>query len=310
MISVVIPTWNGARHLPVCLSALRAQTLPPLEVILVDNASTDGTRELVSADFPEVRHILLPRNLLFAGACNIGFRAASGEMIALLNNDTEADSHWLERVQAAFDAHPDAGFVASKLRLFDQRDKLHSAGDGFSVRGVPQNRGVWQIDTGQFDDEYVFGACGAASVYRRTMLDKVGLLDEEFQFSCEDVDLSWRAQLAGFRCAFAHDAVVYHKLSATGGGVLNSYYDGRNAIWLLAKDVPGVVLRAHAGRILREQFRITRDALRAWRGQAARNRLKGQLAGLFGVPRMLRRRRAVQRGKVISSADVLALLSP
>ena len=310
MISVVIPTWNGAPHLPVCLSALRAQTHPPLEVILVDNASTDGTRALVVAGFPEVRHIVLPRNLLFAGACNIGFRAASGELIALLNNDTEADPRWLERIQAAFDLHPEAGFVASKLRLFDQREKLHSAGDGYTVRGVPQNRGVWQVDAGQFDDEYVFGACGAASVYRRSMLDKVGLLDEEFQFSCEDVDLSWRAQLAGYKCAFAHDAVVYHKVSATGGGVLNSYYDGRNAIWLLAKDVPGVVLRAHAGKIVREQLRITYDAMRAWRGQAARNRLRGQLAGLLGVPKMLRRRRTVQRSKVISEIDVLALLSP
>jgi len=164
VISVVIPTWNGARHLPVCLSALRAQTLPPLEVILVDNASTDGTRELVSADFPEVRHILLPRNLLFAGACNIGFKAASGDAIALLNNDTEADPRWLEQVQATLDTHPDAGFVASKLRLFDQREKLHSAGDAYSVRSVPQNRGVWQVDCGQVEDEYDFGAWCAASV--------------------------------------------------------------------------------------------------------------------------------------------------
>ncbi len=121
---------------------------------------------------------------------------------------------------------------------------LHSAGDFYSARGVPGNRGVWQEDDGQFDAEYVFGACGAASVYRRSMLDKIGLLDETFEFSCEDVDLSWRAQLAGYKCAFARDAIVYHKVSATGGGVLNSYYDGRNFIWLLAKDVPGDVLRA------------------------------------------------------------------
>lgn len=310
MISVVIPTWNGARHLPVCLTALRRQTLPPLEVILVDNASTDGTRELVAEAFPEVRHIVLPRNLLFAGACNVGLRAASGELLALLNNDTEADARWLERIQAALGAHPDAGFAASKLRLFDQRDRLHSAGDLYSVRGVPGNRGVWQVDDGSFDREYVFGACGAASVYRRSMLDRIGLLDETFQFSCEDVDLSWRAQLAGYRCVFAHDAIVYHKVSATGGGVLNSYYDGRNFIWLLAKDVPGDVLRANLVKILREQFKITLAAARAWRGQAARNRLKGQLAGLLGLPRMLAKRRAVQRTRVLARSAAMALLDP
>jgi GT2 family glycosyltransferase len=140
------------------------------------------------------------------------------------------------------------------------------------------------------------------------MLDKIGLLDEEFEFSCEDVDISWRAQLAGYRCAFAKDAIVYHKVSATGGGVLNSYYDGRNFIWLLVKDVPAEVWRANLGAILREQFGITFSAIKAWRGKAAQMRLKGQLAGVAGIPRMLRRRRAVQAARVISAAQVMALL--
>ncbi len=309
-ISVVIPNWNGLQHLPVCLEALRRQTLPPHEVFLVDNASADESVAVVRRAFPEVRLIVLPANLRFAGACNAGMRAATGDAVALLNNDTEADARWLERVAACLDAHPDAGFAASKLRLFGQRDKLHSAGDFYSLRGVPGNRGVWQVDDGRFDQPFVFGACGAASVYRRAMLDAVGLLDERFEFSCEDVDLSWRAQLAGYRCAFAHDAIVYHKVSATGGGVLNSLYDGRNFIWLLVKDVPGEVLRVHWRAILREQLGISVSALRAWRGAAARNRLKGQLAGVLGIPKMLRARREVQATRVLSADAVRALLAP
>jgi GT2 family glycosyltransferase len=309
LISIVIPTWNGARYLPVCFNALRRQTLAPYEIILVDNASSDETIDLVTRDYPEVHLIRLPENRRFAGACNVGMRVAHGEFVALLNNDTEADENWLANVLATFRAHPEAGFLASKLRLFDQREKLHSAGDFYSVRGVPGNRGVWEVDRGQYDSDYVFGACGAASVYRRTMLDQVGLLDETFEFSCEDVDLSWRAQLAGYPCAFAKDAIVYHKISATGGGTLNSYYDGRNFIWLLVKDVPGDVWRAHAGAILKSQLSITLSALRAWRGQAARMRLKGQLAGLLGVPRMLRRRAQVQRTRVISHEALEQLLS-
>jgi GT2 family glycosyltransferase len=307
-ISIVIPNWNGAKHLPVCLTALRTQTLLPYEVFLVDNASHDDSRDLVARDFPEVTVLALPRNVRFAGACNAGIRAATGDAIALLNNDTEADPHWLENVAKCFATHTEAGFVASKLRLFDQREKLHSAGDFYSRRGVPGNRGVWQVDDGRFDAEYVFGACGAASVYRRAMLDKVGLLDEQFEFSCEDVDLSWRAQLAGYKCAFAHDAIVYHKVSATGGGIINSYYDGRNFIWLLAKDVPGEVLRANFGTILGEQARIFWSALKAWRGEAARNRIKGQLAGVLGLPKMLHARTRVQRTRVIDGPQVLALL--
>jgi GT2 family glycosyltransferase len=307
--SVVIPNWNGAKHLCVCLNALRRQTLLPLEVILVDNASADESRQLLAADFPEVKVIALPSNLRFAGACNAGIRASTGEAIALLNNDTEADEHWLENVAKCFATHPDAGFVASKLRLFDKRDHLHSAGDFYSRRGVPGNRGVWQKDEGQFDSEYVFGACGAASVYLRTMLDTVGLLDEQFEFSCEDVDISWRAQLMGYKCAFAHDAIVYHKVSATGGGILNSYYDGRNFIWLLVKDVPGEVLRANAGAILAEQWKIFGSALRAWRGEAARMRMKGQLAGVLGVPKMLISRKHVQACRTMTAPQLSYLLT-
>ena len=309
LISVIIPTWNGAQHLPVCLNALRRQTLPPYEIILVDNASEDHTRELITQDYPEVKLIGLPTNQRFAGACNAGIRASRGDALALLNNDTEADEQWLMRIACALDQHPEAGFAASKLRLFDQRHKLHSAGDFYSVRGVPGNRGVWQADEGQFDAPYVFGACGAASVYRRSMLEKIGLLDEAFEFSCEDVDLDWRAQLAGYKCVFAHDAIVYHKVSATGGGTLNSYYDGRNFIWLLVKDVPGEVWRKHFGKIMHQQFKITSDALKAWRGEAARNRLKGQLAGLLGIPKMLSARRQVQQARVIDGPAVFALLS-
>ena len=309
LISVVIPTYNGAHHMPTCLAALRRQTLLPYEVIVVDNASSDGTDALIARDYPEVTFIQLPSNRLFTGACNTGMKAALGDAVALLNNDTEADDHWLENVATAFARQPDAGFVASKLRLFDKRDHIHSAGDFYSVRGVPGNRGAWQPDHGQFDSPYVFGACGAASIYKRSMLDQIGLLDDRFQFSCEDVDLAWRAQLAGYKCAFAHDAIVYHKVSATGGGVLNSYYDGRNFIWLLAKDVPSEILRSHWRQILGEQWGITRAALRAWRGEAARMRLKGQLAGIIGLPRALSWRRATQAKRRIDQDTLQKLLS-
>lgn len=310
LISIVIPTFNGVQHLPVCLAALRRQTLPPHQVIVVDNASTDATRDVITRDYPEVTFIRLPENRLFTGACNTGIRASTGEAIALLNNDTEADERWLENIVAALISHPEAGLVASKLRLFDQRDHLHSAGDTYSVRGLPANRGVWQKDAGQFDTEYVFGACGAASVYRRSMLDKIGLLDEAFQFSCEDVDMSWRAALAGYKCVFAHHAIVYHKVSATGGGVLNSYYDGRNFIWVIAKDMPAGLIRQNLGAILGAQVRIAWSAMRAWRGQAARNRLKGQLTGIVTLPRMLRKRRAVQATRVVGIEELTAMLEP
>jgi len=310
LVSVIIPNWNGGHHLPMCLESLRRQTYTRVEIIVADNGSTDGSLELLASDYPEVHVLDLGENRGFAGACNAGIRAARGTLVFLLNNDTEVDARWLDEVVAAFERHPAAGMVASKMLLFDQRDTFHTAGDFYRVDGIPGNRGVWQKDMGQYErEEAVFNACGGSAAYRRAMLDQVGLLDEDFFYSCEDVDLAWRAQLAGWQCIYAPRAVVYHKLSATGGGVTASFYDGRNFIYLLAKDYPGDLWRIHWRAILRAQLRITAEALRAWRGAAARARLRGQLAGLVGIPRMLRKRRAVQRGRMVDRAYLEHILS-
>jgi GT2 family glycosyltransferase len=300
LFSVIIPNWNGARHLPTCLNALRAQTYPAVEVIIADNASSDGSGALLTRDYPEVRLVQLATNQGFTGACNAGMRAARGEYLALLNNDTEVDPGWIAAVVDCFARHPEAGMVASRMMLFDRRDHFHTAGDFYGVDGWPGNRGAWQRDVGQYDrEEHVFSACGGSAAYRRTMLDQIGLLDDDFFFSMEDVDLGWRAQLAGWQCVYAPAAVVYHHLAATGG-ITGSFYDGRNAIFILLKDVPGPLWRKYWRRILARQARSAWEALRAWRGRAARARLRGMAAGLIRAPRMLRKRRAVQRTRTAS----------
>jgi len=309
--SVVIPNWNGAHHLPPCLDALRAQTYPDIEVIVADNASHDGSQQLLAERYPEVRLVQLPKNRGFTGACNAGMEAATGEYVSLLNNDTEVDPNWVAEVVAAFERHPEAGLVASKMLLFDRRDTFHTAGDLYRVDGRLMNRGVWQQDRGQYDQEdYVFSACGGSSAYRRRMLDEIGLLDDDFFFSAEDMDLAWRAQITGYRCVYAPNAVVYHKLSATGGGVTASFYDGRNMIWILIKDYPAALWRKHGWKILRAQWSLFWEAVRAWRGAAARARLRGMAASLLGVPRMYRKRRSIQRRRRVSIAYLETILTP
>jgi GT2 family glycosyltransferase len=293
-----------------CLDALRQQTYLERQIVVVDNASSDDSLAVLRG-YPEVQVVTLTENHGFAGGCNAGIRVARGQIITLLNSDTEADPQWLENIAAAFNRHSEAGLVASKMLLFDQRTVFHTAGDFYRLDGIPGNRGVWQTDRGQFDcEEYVFSANGGSAAYRKAMLDEIGWLDEDFFFSCEDVDLAWRAQLAGWRCVYAPQAIVYHMLSATGGGVTASFYDGRNFIWLLAKNYPGSLWRRYWRPIIRAQLQITFEALRAWRGAAARARLRGQIAGLAGLPRMLHKLQAVQAMRRVDDAYLLSALTP
>ncbi len=310
-VSIVIPNWNGVRYLPTCLDSLRKQTYPHIEVIVADNASTDGSQDLLRERYPEVQLVQLAANQGFTGACNAGMRAARGAIVILLNNDTEAEPDWVAQVVAAFERHPEAGMVASKMLLFDRRDTLHTAGDYYRVDGLPGNRGVWQKDGDLYSlEEYVFSACGGSAAYRRAMLDQIGLLDEDFFFSSEDVDLGWRAQLAGWRCVYAPQAVVYHMLSATGGGATASYYNARNFIWLVATNYPGPLLRKHWPRIVGAHCRRAWEALKAWRGEAARATLRGMVAGLITLPRALRKRKAVQAMRRVSLEYIESILTP
>jgi GT2 family glycosyltransferase len=311
MFSVVIPNWNGRRLqlLPTCLAALGRQTYRDFEIIVVDDCSTDDSREFLAREYPQVRVIVNEKNVGFAPSVNAGIRTARGDVVILLNNDTEADPYWLEEIACAFDANPHAGMVACKLRLFDQRDHIHSAGDFYRADGIPGNRGVWEQDRGQYDDTGgVFGACGGAAAYRKTMLDEIGGFDEALGSYCEDVDLNWRARLASYQVAYAPRAIVYHMVSATGGGALASFFVGRNFMWVIAKNYPGGLWKKHWRKILRAQFQITFDALKNWRGAAARARLRGQIAGVLGLPRWLARRREVIRRA--SDTEIEAMLTP
>jgi GT2 family glycosyltransferase len=307
--SVIIPNWNGAAHLPTCLEALRHQTLTDFEAIVVDNGSQDESLNLLQSSYPGVKVIALPRNHGYAGGCNVGLKAAVGKVLVILNNDTEVTPTWLAELISSLDRHPDAGMATPKVMLWDDRMRLHTTGDYVRTNGIPDSRGVWQRDEGQFEQpEYVFGAAGVAPAFRRAMLDDVGLFDADFGSYCEDIDLSWRAQLAGYRCIYSPHSVLYHRVSATGGGPIRSFYVARNTIWVLAKNLPAGLWARHRGEILAAQWQRFVDALRAWRGAAARATVRGQLAGLLGMPRALRKRRAIQSLRRVDESYLESLL--
>jgi GT2 family glycosyltransferase len=306
---VIIPNWNGSHLLPTCLASLRRQTFRDFQTWVMDNGSSDGSLELIARDFPEVVGVAMPFNGFFAGAVNEGIRRTESELVVLLNNDTEADERWLEALVAGLDAAPWADSAASKLRLFDRRDVIHSAGDGFGRNGLAYNRGVWQQDDGRWDARAeLFSACGGAALYRRSLFDDVGLFDEGFVAYCEDVDLAFRAQLRGHRCVFVPEAIVYHRLSATGGGPFASYHVGRNTISVLVKDVPAPFWRRDGHRFVAAQLGIAAHSLRHAREPAARARLRGQWDAVRNLPALLRERRAVQAAATAPLDRVAGLL--
>ncbi len=313
-VDIIIPTHNGREHLTVCLPALGKQTFQDFRIIVVDDASTDDSAGYLATAFPGVVVVRLERNVGLAVAINEALSHSRADLVAFLNNDTEPEPGWLAALVDAMDRYPEAGAAASKLRLFDRRDHLHSAGDTFSVRGVPGNRGVWQRDTGQFDhEEEVFGACAGAALYRRAALNEAAridgqVLDPGFFMYCEDVDLNWRLRLLGYPVIYVPDAVVYHRLSATGGGTLASYYVARNTIAVLVKNLPGPLLRRHLRAIVAYQASLLLGALPHLREPAARARLRGLLAAPGMIPALLPKRRRIQAARRVPLARIELLL--
>jgi GT2 family glycosyltransferase len=301
---VVIPTWNGARFLGPCLAALAAQTRRDFEVLVVDNGSTDDTAAVL-AEHPEARHLRLARNEGFAVACNAGIAASRGEVVVLLNNDTEVEPGWLAALLAALEGWPEAGMAQPKVLVHGRPDTLHTTGDTVDLAARPANRGAWQPDDGRWDvGGEVFGVNAAAGAYRRSMLDDVGVLEPRFGSYLEDVDLAWRARLRGWRCVYVPEARVLHHVSATGGGAYASYQVARNRWWLIARCYPTGLLLRHGGGVLRALAGEAADALAHWRGEAARATLRGLLAGAFTWPRMLASRRAIQASRRVDDATL------
>lgn len=309
-LTVIVPNWNTRRFLGPCLESLRRQAFGDFEVVVVDSASTDGSVEFVEKHFPEVRTVALGENRGFSGAVNAGIRAADSELVVLLNNDTEQDPGWLGALVRAADANPQAGLFASKLVDFEDRRLLDGAGDALRRSGLPYRLGHGEVDRGQFDNqEYVFGACAAAALYRRRLFGEVGFFDEDFFAYCEDGDLSFRAQLAGHRCLYVPDAVVYHVGGASTGGKRSptaTRLGTRNGLLLLAKNLPGRLAWAYAPSIVLGQLSRLLVVSLSPGGLGAH--LRGLDEARRLLPKTLGKREEIQGSRRVSDAYVRELL--
>jgi GT2 family glycosyltransferase len=248
VVSVVIVNLNQRDLLARCLESLWRQTFPSVEIVVVDNGSTDGSIDYLRS-IPEARlsSIYLSSNRGFAGACNAGIRTARGKYIATLNNDAEAHPRWLEGLVAAMEADPSIGMCASKILFHGDRQRIDKAGHLIYPDGLNHGRGSGEKDVGQFEvQEEVLFPDAAAALYRREMLDGVGLFDEAFFAYGDDADLGLRARLAGWICIYVPNAVVYHIHSATAGefSALKAFLIERNRMWVAFKTFPLPLLLA------------------------------------------------------------------
>jgi GT2 family glycosyltransferase len=304
-LTVAVATYNGREMLEVALASLAAQAFRDFRTVVVDDASSDDTREWLAEHWPDVQLIAHPRNKGATVTLNDGLRAASSEFVMLLNNDMELDPECLGELVRELDAHPDAAAAAPKLLAFYDREILDGAGDVYEWTGEARRRGQGERDVGQYDEaQSVFGACGGAAVYRRAAIERVGLFDEDFFANQDDVDWSFRAQLLGFSARYVPSAVAYHIGSATlgkGQSEFAMYQNWRNQIWVVFKNYPLTTLLRHGHR-----FAISQLHNLVWTIQVRRLGLFLRVwrDALSGMPRMLRKRRALQRERTIGAREL------
>lgn len=305
-VSVVIPTWNGADLLSTALASLEGQHFRDFEVIVADNGSTDGTREMVKEQYPRARFVGFEENRGFAAAVNLGIRASRGEVIVLMNNDTEAAPGWLAALVRTLDQNPDVDFCASKMLRYHDRSTIDSAGDKLGL--LAHQIGHGEPDGPEFGEpRYVLSACAGAAAYRRRVFESVGLFDERFTSYLEDVDLGVRAQLRGHRCLYVPDAVIYHIGSATTNRMSapKVYLLLRNSLFLFFQYMPAsIVLRWGAMMMVWTLSYAVRE------GQSVRVALRALRDFARGIPAVVRRRREVARTRRIPPSEFLYLLSP
>ena len=306
-VSIVIATWNGRQHLETCLASVQAQQGVSAETILVDNGSTDGTAEFVRSRFPWVKLVALADNRGFAGGNNAGVAQASGKFVAFLNNDTAADSGWLRALLAGIDEASGFTLVTSRIVYMHDPDIIDSAGDGVLRWGGAFKRFHGEPAAAAAVTQEVFGVCGAACLMPKAVFDELGGFDEDFFASHEDVDLSYRARLRGYRCRYVAEAVVRHVGSATLGTVsaFSVFQGQRNLEWMYVKDTPGSLLwKTLPGHVVYDLAAGVHFA----RLGMLRPYLRAKAAALAGLPRMLRKRAAVQRARRAGESAIVPLL--
>lgn len=240
-ISVIIPNYNGEKIIDGCIQSLLQQEYKDFNIIVVDNNSTDDSVKIIEEKYPSITLIKNNENLGFAAAVNIGIKASKSDFVALLNNDTEVDTKWLGNLYSVVSKDDKIFSASSKMIRFYERDIIDDAGDQYNLLGWAYKRGDGASVDKFNKNKVVFSTCAGAGLYRRKVFEEIGYFDENFFAYLEDIDVSFRGNIHGYKNVYVNDAIVYHMVSATSGSRHNEFkvkLASRNSIYLIRKNMP------------------------------------------------------------------------
>lgn len=311
---VVIPNVNGAEDLSGAIEAVLAQSYKDLTLVVVDNGSTDNSRKIIESYQQKdlrVKSIYLKKNYGFTGGMNPGLKLAIAEKAAYAagcNNDATPHRDWLKHLVAFLDKHPNYGIATCKMLRADGKT-LDSTGEGYSVWGLPYPRGRDEPAGDQYDNQTaIFGASGGASLYRVKMLAQVGVFDQDFFAYNEDVDLSFRAQLQGWKVGFVPESIVYHvqgKTTSRLGNGFTAYQTMKNLPFVVWKNLPARYLWRVVPRLAIAQCLFFASAVQRGQGWPA---LKGWLVSSLLLPKKLLQRYHIQRRRTVQPRYIWTIL--
>jgi len=301
LVTVIIVNWNGLPLLSECLESLRHQKFRNFETILVDNGSSDGSVHWVKKHYPQTRIISLSKNTGFCVANNIGYSHVKTKYVALLNNDAVAHHLWLENLVKGLETHVKAGSAASKILHHAKPHAIDRVGDAYTNAGVGLLRGRGMPSHAFDEPEWVFGACAAAALYRKDMIEDIGFFDEDFFLLYEDVDFSFRAQLNAYKCLYVPDAIVYHKSSSTivRDSDISIYYGHRNLEWVYFKNMPFALIME---TLFLHMFHTVGSILYFSSKGNIKSIMKAKSDAFKQLKRILKKRRCIQKRKKIDNA--------
>lgn len=240
-VTVVIPNYNGKHFLKACLDSLKEQSRTDFRTILIDNGSTDGSVEYIETEYPWVTLVKRDKNYGFCDAVNMGIRMAETAYVLLLNNDTQADTNFVEALYEMISGDERLFSVSSKMLNFQQRSLLDDAGDMYCIVGWQFQRGVGREERLYQRMAPVFSACAGAAIYRRSVFEEIGYFDEAHFAYLEDMDIGYRARIYGYKNYYCPQAKVYHVGSGTSGARYSDFkvhHSSRNSVYLNYKNMP------------------------------------------------------------------------